>query len=134
MNLFEKTQAVCSTFDYNPNPNGVLQDEWVSEIDLILDAVGECTIRKDTIAKLELRTDSLKIIATYTCRGCYQENDITIPLFILQSENPLLTAKLYRLDKQLANAKNQLKIAHTIVDRWEKEQLEIENQIHSLKS
>ena len=27
MNLFETTQAVCSTFDYNPNPNGVLQSE-----------------------------------------------------------------------------------------------------------
>ena len=58
----------------------------------------------DTITRITWSKDQLSIDTEYYCRNCHQTNEINIPNSILNASNPVLAAKEYRKNLDIANA------------------------------
>jgi hypothetical protein len=79
--------------------------------------LGECTIGNDKIEQLYLSNDSLEIRTSYSVRCCAQENDMSIPLSVLEADNPIKKARETFLTKELAEAEYQVKLKKNDYER-----------------
>lgn len=72
----------------------------------------------DTITRISWSKDRLSIDTEYYCRNCHQTNEINIPNSIINAIDPILAAKEYRKNLDIAdavtrveNAKYNMKLA-----------------------
>lgn len=107
MNLYEMTQEAINQFDMYRYPD---LDDWKEKIDLVLSELGECKIGNDKIERLYFSKNSLEINTSYSVRCCSQTNHMSIPLEILESDNPIKKAKQTFLTKELATAEYQVQL------------------------
>jgi hypothetical protein len=114
MNLLEITQEAINQFDMYRYPD---LDDWKEQIDKVLSELGECTIGNDKIEQLYLSNDSLEIRTSYSVRCCAQENDMSIPLSVLEADNPIKKARETFLTKELAEAEYQVKLKKNDYER-----------------
>ncbi len=128
MNLYDLTVAASNAVDYYKSPD---LDEWITQIDEVLYAAGESVIGNDRVEHIRLDPVDLCIHTSYSVRCCRQTNDLTIPVFILKSDDPLRAAYEHRLTKALARANYTLEAATKQVENSVKEiealQLELAN-------
>lgn len=114
MNLLEMTQEAINQFDMYRYPD---LDDWREHIDKVLSELGECTIGNDKIERLYLSNQSLEIRTSYSVRCCSQENDMSIPLEVLEADAPIKKARETFLTKELAEAEYQLKLKKNDYER-----------------
>lgn len=93
-------------------------DDWIAVIDPVLKAAGECTIGSDKVDDVSVSADTVTINTSYSVRCCLQTNSMRIPVSILRADNPIQAATRYRLDMEIADAKNRLASAHRTVTEY----------------
>ena len=105
MNLYDRTLAAESDVSTYRSAN---IDEWIAAIDPVLKAAGECAIGSDKVDDITVSAKKLTIRTSYSVRCCAQTNDMSLPISILEADNPIQAATRYRLGKELAEAKARL--------------------------
>ena len=116
MNLLEMTKHAESKFETYRNPD---LSDWIAAIDPILEAVGECTIGRDTIDSIYLSKTGLNISTSYSVRCCAMNNRMFVPMEYLTVEDPIKLAKLRKLQSAIASAESGLEAAKNSVIRYE---------------
>ena len=86
-------------------------DKWAKAIDPVLEAASECTIGNDCVEDIQVSDTELSIRTSYSVRCCAQNNDMTLPIIILESADPILAATKYRLERELSNTRHEFKLA-----------------------
>ena len=93
MNLKELTLKAIDDIEVFRQPN---ISEWVQNIDPVLEASGQCNINYVHVASLYIGEDdgepTLYISTEYSVRGCMACNDMTIPMRIIMSDDPVAAA------------------------------------------
>ena len=105
MNLYDRTLAAESDVSTYRSAN---IDEWIAAIDPVLQAAGECAIGGDKVDDITVSAKTLAIRTSYSVRCCAQTNDMSLPISILEAENPIQAATRYRVGRELAEAKAHL--------------------------
>ncbi len=126
MNLLEMTHEAINQVGTYLNPD---LDNWKNEIDNILSALGENTIGGDKVENIGFyfwsNQEYLEIKTSYSVRCCEQSNEMHIPIYILESENPIKEARRYFLSKELEEAKHKVNLAQKELERTQTKLAEI---------
>lgn len=105
MNLYELTLA--AEYEVSTYRSASL-DDWIKQIDPVLEAAGEYQIGSDKVESLTVMHDEVSIYTSYYVRGKCQTNEICLPTSIIKAEFPVKAATLYRINKELKDAKLRL--------------------------
>lgn len=93
MNLKELTLKAINDIKVFRRPN---INEWVQQIDPVLKAFGQCGVNSDSVTLLYIDEDdgepTLHISTEYSVRGCMDCNDMSIPVRIITSDDPVAAA------------------------------------------
>ena len=106
---------------------------WRAAIDPVLIAAGLTTIGSDCVEDIEIGEDTLYIRTSYSVRCCAQTNDIRIPVFILETNNPVQAATLYRLGNELKDARSRLASAQRNVVEYSEKVAVLEASVGEIK-
>lgn len=98
MSLYDETLEIISLFNTYKSPD---IDDWISKIDLLLSEMHLSTIGSDYISSIYIDNNNLEISTEYSVRGCSCSDDISIPIYILKSDNYLLEGKKHYLSKMI---------------------------------
>lgn len=88
-------------------------------VDPVLTALGECTVGGDCVESIYVDDDHVHIMTSYSCRGCSNTNDMTIPMAIVEAENPVRAATELTLRKKLKRAVEELNYARAQLPKLE---------------
>lgn len=88
----------------------------------ILDAMGGGGPGNDSITSLYIHDNCVTFNTEYWVRGCHCGNDYTIPMDILEAEDPIKAAKLYHIEKRIIEC-NQAIAGAEFTLRSKREQL-----------
>ena len=116
MNLIELSEDAESKIAMYRYPD---LSEWVSAIDPILEAAGECSIGRDHIESIYLSKTGLNISTSFSSRCCEMSNTMFIPMAILTAENPIRFAKLRKLEGKIRSSEYALEQAKDSIIRHE---------------
>lgn len=108
MNLIEMTEKSIRDFHVFREPD---IGEWVAAIDTILEAAGESTIGEDSLESISLTEAGVHIVASFVSRGCSMSSEMYLPRRVLESEDPIKAANIYRLTNKIREVKNELSFA-----------------------
>lgn len=108
MNLIEMTEKSIRNIHVFREPD---IDDWVAAIDPILEAAGECCIGRDSVESISLTSAGVHIVSSFTSRSCPMSNEMYLPRVILESEDPIKAANIYRLTNKIREVKNELSFA-----------------------
>lgn len=126
MNLMEMTQDAIERIELYRAPN---IDAWCDAIDPILKAAGELIIDDDAVIAIYFHYGFVHIETTYTSRGCDQYNSMRISIDILNSEDPIKAATLYRLEKEIKECENQYSYSRDQTTRLEAKLADLKKQL-----
>lgn len=90
-------------------------------VDPVLAALGRCGVGGDHVESIYVDDDHVNIMTSYSCRGCSNTNDMTIPMEIIEAENPVRAATELTLRKKLKSAVADLAAAKARIPRLEEE-------------
>jgi hypothetical protein len=105
MNLYELTCDASQKLNTYKHPD---LDEWIEAIDPILNALGECMINNDQVYAIDVEKTYVNIITHYSVRCCSQSNDMTIPIEVLNAEDPIKKAKQIKASKNLEETEYEI--------------------------
>ena len=109
MNLKEWTlEIVAATTENSKILKHHVISDWVEQIDPILKESGEPCIGQDTVSILFLSNDWLYISTDDNTGGYSSGNDIRIPLSVIESDNPTLAARDYKVGKEIAELQQDI--------------------------
>ena len=126
MNLYDLT--VAAEQDVSTYRSADI-DEWRAAIDPVLKAAGECTVGNDKVDDITLSKNELRIRTSYSVRCCAQTNDMSLPISIVRSENPVQAATHYRVGKELSEAKSRLAAAQRSVTEYSEKVASLEAEL-----
>lgn len=93
--------------------------EFRSAIDPVLEALGESTIGADNVESIDFYPEFVKIESSYTCRGCGNTSDHTIPMVIVEAVDPVRAATEHTLRARLSESIQKLQHARNSISRLE---------------
>lgn len=114
--LLEIIQLAENAIDMYRHPN---LDEFRAAVDPVLAALGQCTVDGDKVESISIGQDYVSITTSYSCRGCHNTNDSTIPMSIVEAADPVRAATERTLRKNLAKAVDELVAAKARIPRLE---------------
>jgi hypothetical protein len=129
MNLYDLTLAAQSAVNTYRNPDIV---DWIIAIDPVLTAAGQGSIGTDTVQEIEVSNHSVTIRTAYTVRGCDDTAEMTLPLTVVNAEDPLKEAHRYQLTEALAVAKHQAADAQRTLNRSTERVTELEAELAAI--
>lgn len=103
--------------------------EWIAAIDPVLEAMNSLTIGKDYVEYIRIGQKDLDITTSYTVRNCRNTNDISLPISILRSANPIREATMFRLTHAIAKNKEAIASAQRIVESRTAELKQLEAEL-----
>lgn len=83
-------------------------DEFIENIDPILEALGEGKCSRDKIESISIYDGYLKIDTSYSVRCCSQTGEYRCPMQIINSNNPILDAQLWKRKEEIKEAKRDI--------------------------
>lgn len=128
MNLLEIIEMAIAQMEYK-HPNKDVMEKFVCEINLILANLnGEKINIYDTIDDIFFDSEHLCISTKGIILGCEDVSYYTIPLSILNHENPIKEAKIVGLVNKLTNIENKLKANRSVYSDLceKKKQIQVE--------
>lgn len=102
MSLLHRIQQASKDLETYKSPNlGDIQDKLN---DLLSEADIGC-IAGDRLDSIDVYDDEIVIQTSYSVRGCHDNSTYTLPMSIIEAEDPFNAAKLYGWDKRINHAK-----------------------------
>ena len=110
--LIDLIEEAASRIDTYKHPN---LDAFRAAVDPILSALGECTVGGDRVESVGIDRSYVYITTWQSCRGCSNTNDLTIPIAIIEAEDPVRAATEHTLRAKLTKAVEELNYARSRV-------------------
>lgn len=99
MSFIEDTFEAAHKVSMYKNPD--LAD-FQDKLDAILEAAGLPCTGGEHISSMQLSEDTLYITTSWSVRCCDQESEYQIPLSILEAEDPLAAARIFKTSSRVA--------------------------------
>lgn len=109
-------------------------DDWIAEIDPILKAAGECVIGRDKVESILVSDKDVSIETSYSVRCCDQSNEMSIPLHILNSDDPAKAANKFRIESELKNVMHQKSCAQKTIEACLEKEKILQSELDSMGS
>jgi hypothetical protein len=111
--LIEQASSDLSTFK-NPDVG-----ECQRRLDEIIQATGFGGIAHDRLMSLDIYLDTLHIETSWSTRGCSNSSSYTIPMSIIRDDDPIQAAKIWTMEKRIAETEHGLNAARLSVKQYE---------------
>lgn len=100
--LLDDAERQVNTYKH---PNIVQFREAINEV---LEAADLGSTGNDEITGIDEYDDTIRIRTIWCVRGCECSGDFELPSFIIDSEDPIKTAKIWSLEKQIVSCERAL--------------------------
>lgn len=131
MNLIEMTNKAIRDVHVFREPD---IDDWLVAIDPILESAGECTIGEDSVESISLTEAGVHITTSFTSRGCPMISEMYLPRRVLESEDPIKAANIYRINNRILDVKNELSYARDKTVRYGDKLAELVAELNSFEN
>lgn len=132
MNLLEIIEMAIEQMQYK-HPSKDVMEKFVCEINLILANLNADKINiYDTIDDIYFDSENIWILTKGIILGCEDVSYYTIPLSILNHENPIKEAKIVGLVNKLTNIENKLKANRSVYSDLCKKKKQIQVELNEI--
>lgn len=107
-------------------------DECKRQLSEILKAMQYGSIMNDTVESLEFYRGELLIETTYSCRGCTNSGSYRIPKEILEAEDPIKTASIWSVKKQITKTEQEIEYARRNIQYQEQTLTKLKAELEAI--
>ena len=131
MSLYDETIVASQLVETYRDPD---VSQWITMIDPVLEAAGECIIGVHGIESISLTTAGVHITTSFSSRSCPMSSEMYLPRRILEAADPIKAANVYRVNNRILEVEDELAYARDRIIRYEAKLAELIVELNSFEN